>query len=246
MNLKSLNVAICDDETSSLTLIKEHLIKFQIQHDLDVVIHTFSSSNELLDAFAKTKYTLVFLDIEMPGMDGLSLSRQIRNRYPDDVYIIFVTSYPSYMHDSFEVQPYQYLLKPVTYEVIDRTMTSLISHFQNRSNTRVVVDMYNEKQLIDLEDILYICTSEGQKQYLDYVFHDDRICCRGTLSALEPSLSEFGFIMTNRSSLVNTRHILSFDDQSVTMDNGDVIRISRRNLKNFRIYFAKQIILKME
>ncbi|MDD6405758.1 MAG: LytTR family DNA-binding domain-containing protein [Clostridiales bacterium] len=246
MTLKNINVAVCDDETEVLDTIKNYLISYQIQYDIECATHTFSNGSDFLESLDKIKFNIVFLDIEMPEMDGLEIAKHIREKSADDVYIIFVTSYPSYMHDSFQVQPFQYIVKPVTYDIFEKTMSDLFKHIQGRSNIRVVIDTDHEKQLVNISDIVYIRTHETQKLHLVYTLSDSQICGRGTLSSLEASLSEHGFILTNRSTLVNSGHILSFDDQSVRLDNGDVINISRRNLKSFRTFFANQIISDMK
>ena len=114
MTLKNINVAVCDDETEVLDTIKNYLISYQIQYDIECATHTFSNGSDFLESLDKIKFNIVFLDIEMPEMDGLEIAKHIREKSADDVYIIFVTSYPSYMHDSFQVQPFQYIVKPVT------------------------------------------------------------------------------------------------------------------------------------
>lgn len=246
MSLKNINIAICDDEVSSIYSIKKYLISYQIQFDIDCEIHTFTDSSKFLSSFETNKYNIVFLDIDMPNMDGLEISKHIRKKYSDDVYIVFVTSYPSYMHDSFQVHPFQYLIKPVSYNIFQNIMSDLLTYMQSKNNIRIVVDTYNEKLLVNVNDVIYIRTSKSQKLHLIYTLRDSQISGRGALSSLATSLAEHGFILTNQSTLVNTKHITHFNDKLLGLDNGDVINISRRNLKKFRTFFAKQIISDMK
>ena len=134
MSLKNINIAICDDEVSSIYSIKKYLISYQIQFDIDCEIHTFTDSSKFLSSFETNKYNIVFLDIDMPNMDGLEISKHIRKKYSDDVYIVFVTSYPSYMHDSFQVHPFQYLIKPVSYNIFQNIMSDLLTYANSASS----------------------------------------------------------------------------------------------------------------
>ncbi|MFR0969839.1 MAG: LytTR family transcriptional regulator DNA-binding domain-containing protein [Coprococcus sp.] len=107
---------------------------------------------------------------------------------------------------------------------------------QSKNNIRIVVDTYNEKLLVNVNDVIYIRTSKSQKLHLIYTLRDSQIIGRGALSSLATSLAEHGFILTNQSTLVNTKHITHFNDKLLGLDNGDVINISRRNLKNSELF----------
>ena len=73
MTLKNINVAVCDDETEVLDTIKNYLISYQIQYDIECETHTFSNGSDFLESLDKIKFNIVFLDIEMPEMDGLEI-----------------------------------------------------------------------------------------------------------------------------------------------------------------------------
>ncbi len=105
-----MRIAICDDEEIYRVQLKTILDKLLINVDYD--IDTFSDGNILSDAFGKCPYDLVFLDIEMPAVDGITLARKIRAK-SENAFIVFLTSHIEYALEGYEVNALRYLTKPV-------------------------------------------------------------------------------------------------------------------------------------
>ena len=118
------NIAICDDEAEDAAIISNYLEEYK---SADVSINLFSDARELIKSYTHAnKYDIVFLDVEMPVIDGLTLAKQIRLIPDYDVKIIFVSSYPEYMQKSFDVQAYHYLEKPVSKERLDGILERIV------------------------------------------------------------------------------------------------------------------------
>lgn len=104
-------ISICDDELSQIKIVEDYLTRFSIKTETEFHIEKFSSGNELLKKYynEKSPFDLVFLDMEMPGRNGIETAEEIRKIPDRNVIIAFITSYPEYMQDSFDVQASQYL-----------------------------------------------------------------------------------------------------------------------------------------
>ena len=238
MNLKR---AICDDEIEDIKTLQNYITQFNIQSDNNLIVENFCAASDLLAHNKETRYDVVLLDIEMPDMNGMELARHLR-QVDDDLFIIFTTSYPEYMQDSFEVQPFQFLSKPITYDTIHNLFTNIIQKINRNLHTIILVDDDNEKHFVYLNDILSISTVKGQKSRLRYQLSDRDYIAKGTFSQIEPNLLSHGFISPTRGILVNTNQIQSLNSTRILLKNGTELPISRRRMKDIQKVFTNHII----
>ena len=105
-----MRIAVCDDEELFRIEFKNVLDKALVNVDYD--IDTFSGGSSLYEAFLKSPFDLVFLDIEMPGIDGITLAKRLR-AISENVHIVFLTSHIEYALEGYEVNALRYLVKPV-------------------------------------------------------------------------------------------------------------------------------------
>lgn len=167
----NLNLAICDDEMSDMKILTTHIEHYNIESNDNIIVSTFSSGTKLLQAHKTTPFDIVLLDIEMPETDGMQIAKLLRD-IDDHLYIIFTTSYPEYMQDSFEVQPFQFLTKPISYDTIHRLFMNIIKKMNRNSLTIIVVDDDNEEYFISLNDIYYVSTAKEKKAHIKYHLAD--------------------------------------------------------------------------
>ena len=111
-----MKILIVDDEHMALEEGEELVL--QIRSKAEIICA--ENYMEALKAAETLHFDIALLDIEMPAQPGITTARHLRNEGNDDVFIIFVTSYPEYMRDSFEVQPFQFITKPVSTSVISK------------------------------------------------------------------------------------------------------------------------------
>ena len=117
--IKMLNIAICDDDIQITGTIENLVRKIANKNFVEVETEVFWNGQGLLDAIIKdSKFDIIYLDIEMPKEDGISVAKRIRT-YDKNVLIIYVTSHENHMRDSFSVRPFQFLVKPVAEEQME-------------------------------------------------------------------------------------------------------------------------------
>ena len=105
-----MRIAVCDDEEKFRDQAKSMIDK--ISGSLDIVVDTYSNGYKLLEVFDRNPYDVLFLDIEMPAMDGITLAKKLREN-SDKIYIIFLTGHVEYAVEGYEVNALRYLTKPV-------------------------------------------------------------------------------------------------------------------------------------
>ena len=110
---KSLRVAIVDDLTEDSQRLADYLEQFQREHNMEIKMDVYNASFEFLEKY-HGNYDVIFLDIEMPGSDGLEVAREIRTK-DEAVGIIFVTGMAKYAVEGYAVHAIDFIVKPVGY-----------------------------------------------------------------------------------------------------------------------------------
>ena len=177
----------------------------------------------------------------MPDINGMELARQLRDM-DDDLLIVFTTSYPEYMYESFEVQPFQFITKPVDYTAIYKLFNNIIKKLYRNSKSIVIIDTDGEKNFVPLNDLLYISSMKENKLHLRYQLTDRALISKGTLSKAEKRLSSHGFVSPSRGFLVNLHHIRSINSTRLLLNNGFELPISRRRSKELQNIYSQHII----
>ena len=229
-----LNVSICDDNQSDINRLSALLTTCSIQLDIDLNISHFNDGTSLLDSIHPGQpfpYHLVFLDIEMPEDNGLVLAKKLNKLLPSDALLVFVTSYPSYMSESFSVHPFDFLQKPITSAQLSQLLSDIHERFSKRSTLLLNVTKNGVNMSIHADEVIYIESMNAKLQDLILYTENDSYLKRGILSDLEALYPDI-FVPANRSTLINLLHVHYVTDDEVIMINGVKIPISIRNRRN--------------
>lgn len=241
MNLK---VAICDDEKEQLNILTDYLHKYELQSTIDFDITSFSSSSLLLQTYSVANmFHILFLDVEMPEINGLELANKIRALPDKNVHIIFVSNYPKYMQSSFNVQAYHYLQKPVAYKDFEQIMNRLVEDYEESSTYKLLIQSDGSEVIVNIRDILYIETIKNVRDKMHFHLAHETIEARGTLANYEGILKNHSFCLASRGYLVNLAHAKSLKKNDILLDNGETIPMSRRCEKEIHSKFSKNIIV---
>ena len=205
-----MKIAICDDELTSLQGLSLWLKNYASERNRPNEISCFSTGSELLEAMRSGEsFSVIFMDIELDGENGVDIARTIRTETSRDIFIIFESGYPSYSIESIEVHPFRFLVKPINFEKLCETMDSVYRELELTVTPVILLKLSGESIVINVRDILYIDTVGNLKNKGKIIYHTskDKIPTSGTLSEAEEQLSHFGFIRCHRSYLVNPRNI---------------------------------------
>lgn len=221
-----MRIAICDDEQRFIDDFRR--VTDKLYAGLDIVVDAFSDGNELLRSFEYRAYELVFLDIEMPGMDGLTLAERLRGM-SEKVAIVFLTGHIEYAIKGYEVNALRYLTKPADEgkirDVIDRVMKTI----SESKHLWIKTDMGEIKLM--LEDILFI---ESHNQNVVFNTASDSFSVRGNMNDYEKQLEPDGFYRIHRGYLVALAKIRRISGREVVMEDGTILPVSRNRESGLR------------
>ena len=231
-----LKIAICDDEKefrdSAERILKLYMEEKAVPYQADV----FNVPSELAQMTEKgTIYDVYLLDIYMPGVTGLSIATELRNR---DIKspIIFLTSSTDHALEAFGVDATHYLLKPYTkdsfYMGMDKAMQSVASH----KNDSVILKVDNEYRSILVSKLIY-CEAEDKYQRL-YLENGERLLIRISGTELYKLLSEFdSFYHCGRAHIINLNHISRVTPDGAVFKNDMQLNLPHTVLAGLRSAF---------
>lgn len=222
-----INVAICDDEKCISDKIEKMVKTFFGKKKVDISVLQYFSGEELLRG--SKDIDILFLDIGMQGIDGIETAKRLRaNDYKG--FLIFITILKEMVFRSFEVQPFDYLIKPVKEEQFEKTMERLFFSINDREKANLLVQRGYESNIISFQDIVY-CEIIDRKMYL-HLNSDEVIDYYESIENLEKKLDE-RFFKCHRSYLINLNYLKSYKDNMAYMANGKEIPVSRLRSRDF-------------
>ncbi len=214
-----MQIGICDDEV----VIRNELLmlcsEFKQSKLCDINVVTFSSGEDVLKH--SDTLDILFLDIQMNGLDGMKTAERIREK-DDSMLIIFLTGFDGYMQAGYRVKAFRYLLKPVNQKEFDTALTEAIQDITK--NKKVIVDKEGQTRFISLDDIIYVehidrCsvirTRIGSYESTTSMHEWDIILCNGD------------FFRVHKSYIVNLGYVEEIG-KVVTMDNGEKVELAIR------------------
>lgn len=237
-----INCIIVEDELPA----REELKYFLNEEKEIKLIEEFESPLDTLNFLEKNKIDVVFLDINMPDMNGINLGKIISKIYPE-VKIIFITAYKDYAVDAFEVKAFDYLLKPYSEERIRNLLKSLVStksvdNILNRNTSlkKITINMDEKIYVLSLSDVDYIEANE--KETLIFA-NKKRYISKIKISKWEEMLEGYNFYRCHRSYIVNLDKIVEIEQWFnsswiIKLKNySSTIPVSRNNIKELKELF---------
>ena len=217
-----LNLAICDDEQNQCEYLKSAVNSWAKENGHICDVKTYPSAEAFYFEYSENAaFDILLLDIEMGEMNGVELAKKIRSGN-DRVQIVFITGFPDFISEGYEVSALHYLLKPVSGEklgsVLDRAAANLA-----KSEKQLTVTFDRHTDYIPLSKILYI---EAQKQYIEIVTESETYRTKTSLSDTEKELDEY-FLKCHRSYIVDLRYVSRILSDHILLKNGVEIPISR-------------------
>lgn len=223
-----MNVAVCDDNSQITEHLKTTIESFE---DISCQVFSFSNGEQLLHS--TNSFDVIFLDIDMPGIDGIETARRIR-RYDKQMKIIFLTSYSDYVGSAFGVHAFSYLLKPVKKDAIHRQLLEAAEYSLYESAEASTKDFSTLEGVVHLRlnDILYF----------EYLGREIRILTtgravyhmKGRISQLGAEMKPLGFAMPHKSFVVNLYHVKSVKGYEIRMMNEEILPLSQKKSTEFR------------
>ncbi len=231
-------IAVCDDSVIDREYVISFLRKWAEDKQQNVEIQSFVSSEQFLFQYEEEKdYDILLLDIEMGEMDGVSLAKKIRHGN-ERIQIVFVTGFPDFIAEGYEVDAVHYLLKPIREEKLRICLDKAVRNLGIKEDVVFLqinneMEKYTKREISYIEVFAHACT-------LHTISGDIEV--KVSITELEKKLGQ-GFVRTHRSFLVNMEKIKRITRTDVVLDDGRMVPLARRNYafvnKAFIAYFGK-------
>lgn len=219
-----IKIAFCDDDMEVLHQMNELLDRYRVERNEDITYAAFQSPFELLMEIEKgIRPDILFLDVVMPGQNGMDVAKEIR-QYDTNMKIIFLTSSPEFAVESYSVGAYFYQLKPIWEESFFRLMDAVLAECEKKKKNSLILRSKDGITRINLQQLEY-CEVLGRK----LLFHLENgavLESAGSLDDLAGQLMQYSnFFRPHRSFLVNMEYIQNISSRSIKMVNDAEIPI---------------------
>ncbi|MCQ2524709.1 MAG: LytTR family DNA-binding domain-containing protein [Lachnospiraceae bacterium] len=228
-----MRIAICDDKMILHDDLKVYLEEYSIKKNIVIVYDDYTNGADLIAS--NIEYDIIFMDYQMQGLDGLETSRRIRKKNIKTA-IIFLTSFPNIVFDTFEVNAYRFLVKPINHDKLFSAMDDFLQSLNDSNYLVVKTDSDNKR--INIDDIVYV---EAADKYCYIRTVTDNILFKKTLSEIEKQLPQDKFFRSHRTYLVGLKHIVSHTSTDMLFDNNERALISNLKLTPFKKAFTNYV-----
>lgn len=220
-----MQICICDDNQYFCGILRSKIIDYFAIADLQCEIIIFNNPDSLLRANL-SQFKILFLDIDMPTVNGLDVAKQIFRKFPN-LFIVFVTDLIQYAREGYRVHAFRYLLKAE----LDTELGSCIDDiYEEIALNQELVQFLGKDAPVEfcIRDIRYV---EGTAYRMVKIhLTDDTITeCKGKLADYQEQLQPKGFVRIQRSFLVNMEHIAVIKSYRTYLKNGEKLQMSERD-----------------
>lgn len=234
-----IRVALVDNEPNESRHLRSLLDRYSESSSVYFQICVFENGMQFLEACRANQFDLVFMDVDMPHMDGFQTARKLREKDPT-VVLIFVTNVAQQAIRGYEVNALDYIVKPLTYEAFFLKIPKALALCQRNRSSRISVKTRTGQTVFPADSVIYI-SSNGH--HITYYTEQGEVEAYGTMKDIERTLTEPMFFRCNSGYIVNLGFVRQCDADTLKLTNGASVEISRARKKGFlealqKYYFA--------
>ena len=222
-----LSIAVCDDEIVECCRIAGKIKVILKEMGIPCMIQQFCSGWELIQSANNSD--IIFLDIIMRDLDGMKTAEIFRKNAFDKI-LVFISSSREYVFDAYDVEAFQYLLKPIEEKKLRNVLQRAVLKTEQGCQEFLIVSKERQKQKLFLDDIYYF---EIKGRRVEVHGTDGIFTYYEQIGILENHLQKKGFFRCHKSYLINLKYVSVYNRQEVILDNGEKIVIAKRRYEEF-------------
>lgn len=230
--MENLYLAVCDDEAGILNVISGAIVSAFRTHGISAHVELFRKTKDLEVRMKEKDFELLFLDIDMPGTDGITFARKIRASN-SGMDIIFVSSREDKVFDALRTNPGGFVRKSRFLEDISGVIDLWMKNRRKDKGVKLVIQTREQTLTIPLDTVLYIEGSD-KTQLLHASNLSEPVQLRRSMQELEESLLPNGFLRIHKGYLVNYKFVRRLENTEAVLTNGESIPLSRRRVQEIR------------
>ena len=226
-------LAICDNELELHNEICKELEMAAVRCNAEIHVTAFTSGAECMEYLEKGNVVdVLFLDIDMPDMNGIEVARKIRE-WDGRQLIVFLTSHADYVFDTFEVQPFRFIRKTRMHMELFLALKAAIPILEHRKDRYLDLKTEDGREQVNVHDIVYV---EMLHRHMHYFLKDGReIVENKTIKKLLQELSyDDHFVLLDSGLLLNIEYEKAYTMQSVTLMSGITLPVARTRAKDVK------------
>ncbi len=224
-------IAICDDEISICSELENVILEFAKNNDYRFDVEVWHTAESCCADLLKFNPDILFLDIELPGDNGVTVGKYIRDMINDNgMTIIFISHKSNYAMELFQVHPYDFLIKPINKDRIHGLLEQLMSIYKNNSQ-EFVFTYKNETIHLLTGDIMYL---QSMDKHIVIVTKTQKYQYVGKLDETKMRLPSKNFLSIGKSYVINLNYLKIYKTDMVTMSDGTSLNISKSHRSAFR------------
>lgn len=218
-------IAIVEDQEGDAQRLQAALSQYSQEKQVTFSCKHWKNAENFLEQYDH-QYDIIFMDIRLPGMDGMQAARLLRKK-DHTVLLVFLTSLAQYAVEGYEVEAVDYILKPITYAALRLKLPRLLRRCAAEEK-EILVQSVDQSVKLRPRDLLYV---EIFDHHIQYMTQSGVIRAYGTLKEIEAALPE-GFFRVNNQTIVNLRYVTTVEGENVVL-GGREFTLSRRRKKSF-------------
>ncbi len=222
-----MRIAIIEDEKSAYEALNECIERYFSSKKQEYSVVWFDKAITFLSDY-KAIYDIVFMDIDLPDLNGMQAAEKLRTNDSRTV-LIFVTNMAQYAVNGYDVDALSFIVKPVRYPSFARKLDKALKIVSQNSDATINISQNGSLTRVAISDLRYV---EVEKHAL--IYHaETNVSCWGSLKKAEEKLSAYSFLRCNNYCLVNPKYIAKVKENTVTLNDGTQIAISRPRRPKF-------------
>lgn len=223
-----IKIAFCDNEKEQLSLFKNFCLQYNKEHNDLLINATFYDNGFDLMESNFSSFDAIFLDIDMPMMNGMEVAEKIRDNN-EEINLIFITMIANYAIKGYKVKALDYILKPVPYFEFSLIIDKLLLKKSKEKEQYFLIQAKNNMKKINYNDIFYF----EMFNHDVYIHGKDEFSFRGTLKEIELRINKEQFVRCNNSFIINLQYVDEIKGDFVYLKSGEKIEITKSRRKEF-------------
>ena len=233
-----INICIVEDEKEQFELLQNYITKYAGPKISEYNLTWLEDGIDLVDDY-KSNYDIIFLDIQMKHLDGMSAAEKIRE-VDSDVIIIFITSTVQYAVQGYAVDALGYVLKPVPFPAFEKLFEKALDRVKaKKQKVHIKVSVEDKQIKLNCDDIYFI--ESARNNVIIHTPENDYVTI-GPLKKFDEMLITHGFSKCHNAYLINLSHVEAIQKEEVLLTNGVRLPISRARKKDFMAELTNDIL----